>query len=146
MNQHRIFFSNFILKLADRLEKRLALDIAHSSPYLDNRNSFFLRVAGTIKPALNLICNMRNHLHSPAAEVTAALLLEYGPVDLSCGHITVAVQALIYKPFIMPQIEIRLRSVVRDEDFAVLNRIHGSGIYINIGIKLLHRHPAAPCL
>ena len=46
----------------------------------------------------------------------------------------------------MSEIEIRLCTVIGDKYFAVLDRIHGSGINIDVRIKFLHRYSVAACL
>ena len=46
----------------------------------------------------------------------------------------------------MTKIKIGFRTVFRDKNFTVLDRIHRSGIDIDIGVKLLHRDFIAACL
>ncbi|MPM42340.1 hypothetical protein SDC9_89005 [bioreactor metagenome] len=46
----------------------------------------------------------------------------------------------------MAQVQIRLCSVVCDEDLAVLIGAHGAGVHIDIGVKFLVSHPHAPLL
>ena len=38
----------------------------------------------------------------------------------------------------MPEIEIRFGAVRRDEHLAVLERAHGAGIHVDVGIQLHH--------
>ena len=59
------------------------------------------------------------------------------------GYIGVFGQTLINKTFIMSQIQICLRSVIRDKYFAVLNGIHSTWINIDVGVKFLHGNPVA---
>ena len=40
----------------------------------------------------------------------------------------------------MPDVEVGLGAVVGDEDLAVLERVHGSRIHVQIGIQFLHHH------
>ena len=40
----------------------------------------------------------------------------------------------------MAQIQICLRSVVRDKNLAMLDRIHRARVHVQIRVKLLHRH------
>ena len=77
-------------------------------------------------------------LDGTAAEITAPLLLDNGPVDLAGGDIGVFFQVFIDKTFIVPQIEVGLDAVLGDEDFAVLDRVHGSRVHIDVGVELLH--------
>ena len=45
----------------------------------------------------------------------------------------------------MSQIQIGLRAILRDEYFAVLDRVHGAGININIRIEFLHGYSVTSC-
>src|SRR5258708_585757 len=44
----------------------------------------------------------------------------------------------------MPQVQIRFRAVVRNKYFAVLERVHGSGIDVYVGVELLNGNVIAP--
>ena len=46
----------------------------------------------------------------------------------------------------MSQIQIGLRAILRDEYFAVLDRVHGAGINIDIRIEFLHGYLITSCL
>ena len=46
----------------------------------------------------------------------------------------------------MPQVQVRLRAVVGDEDLPVLIGAHGAGVHVDIGVELLVAHPDAPLL
>jgi hypothetical protein len=48
------------------------------------------------------------------------------------------------EPLVMPEVQIRLRTVVRHKHFAVLERIHRSGIDVDVRIELHHRDLVAP--
>ena len=41
----------------------------------------------------------------------------------------------------MPDVQVRLGTVLGDEDLTVLERVHRSGIDIEVGVELLHRDP-----
>lgn len=83
---------------------------------------------------------MGNNLYCAAAVIAAALFLENSPVHLACRHIGVLVETLVDKTLIMTEVQICLGAVVRHKNFAVLNRIHRTGVDVDIGIKLLHGH------
>ena len=86
---------------------------------------------------------MRDHLYRSAAIVAVALLLDYIPVDAARRHVTVLRQIFVDKALIVPQIQIRLRTIVCDEYLAMLERVHGSGVHIQIRVKFLHGHAQA---
>ena len=140
MDQRRVVLSYFVLKLPDRLQKGLAFYISYCSSYLNNGDSLFIRRFCPVKPAFDLICNMRDHLNSSSPKISVALFLKNGPVNFSGCHIGIFVQAFINKTFIMSQIQVCLRSVVCYEDLAVLYGIHGPRVNVYIGIKFLHGH------
>ena len=121
------FSASFLmLELTDGLEERLALDVADGAAHFDDRD---LRVCSSgiaVEPALDLIGDMRDDLDGPSAEVAAALFLEYRPVDLAGGDVRVLGQALVDETLIVSEIQVCFRAVVCDEDFAVLDRVHGA--------------------
>ena len=83
---------------------------------------------------------MWDDLNRATAIIAAALLIQNRPVNLSGCNIGLLRQALIDKTLIVSQIKVCLSTVVGNENFAVLYRVHGSRIDIDIGIKLLHCH------
>ena len=82
---------------------------------------------------------MGDHLHGRAQILSAAFLIQYVPVHLAGGQVRILIQILIDEPFVVSQIQIRLRSVLCHVYFSVLVGAHGSRIYIDIGIQLLCR-------
>ena len=132
--------SFFMLELADGFQKRLAFNVAHRSSYFNNGN---LRILGSRVPVeaiLDLIGDVGDYLDGTAAKVSPAFLLKDGPIDLAGGHVRVLAQALVYKSFIVPEVKIGLCSIIGYKHFAVLHRVHGTGIHVDIRIELLHGH------
>jgi hypothetical protein len=56
------------------------------------------------------------------------------------------VQVRIEEAFVVPDVEVGLGAVVGDEDLAVLERVHGAGVDVEVRIELLHRDPQTPGL
>ena len=83
---------------------------------------------------------MRDYLYGSSAIISVTFFLQNGPVDFSSCHIGIFIQALINESFIVSQIQIRLGTVIRNEHFPMLNRIHRTRIHIDIWVKLLHSH------
>ena len=138
MDQDHIFPALFMLELADRLQERLAFDVADSpADFYDSDFCVFCsRIA--VEAALDLVGDVRNDLNSASPKISPPFLLQDRPVDLSSGYVGILRQTFVNKSFIMPQIQIGLCSVVCDKYFSVLYRVHGSGIDVDIGIKFLH--------
>src|SRR5699024_1180490 len=138
MNQDCVFMPYLMLKLTDCLQKWLTLDIACRSAHFDNGDLVVLFRSAAVKPAFYLIGNMRNHLYRSASVISPPLFLQNGPVYFPGGNIGIFIQTFIDEPFVMSQIQICFRPIVCDEHFSMLNGIHGTRIYIYIGIQLLH--------
>ncbi len=88
---------------------------------------------------------MGNDLYRLAEVCTLTLLVQDIPVYLTRGKIGKLVQILINEALVMSEVEVGLSTVVGDEHFAVFERIHGSRVYIDIGIQLLCSHSQTPC-
>src|SRR5208282_5021965 len=56
---------------------------------------------------------------------------------LAAGQVVHAGQFDVGETFVMAEVEIRLRAVVQHVNFAVLVGVHGAGIDVEVGIKLL---------
>ena len=102
MYENRIFMSHFMLKLTDRFQKRLALNISYSPTHLYDGNGLLLRGTGPIKTGLDFIRDMGNHLNGSAAVVTPTFLMQYRPVYFPGGDVGIFIKAFIDKPFIVP--------------------------------------------
>ena len=93
-----------------------------------------------IKPALDLICDMRNDLHRSAAVIAPALFIQNGPVYFARRYIGIVVQTLVDKALVVAKVQVCLRPVIGHKDFPVLDGVHGAGVHIEIRVKLLHGH------
>ena len=77
-------------ELPDRLEERQALDVADRAADLDEHD---VDVAGAATDrVLDLVGDVRNHLHGAAEVVAAPLLLDHALVDLAGRPVRVAVR------------------------------------------------------
>ena len=86
----------------------------------------------------NLVCDVRNDLNRASSEVSMALLLQNAPINLTGSHVGILAKAFINDSFIVSQVQIRFCAIICNKNFPMLYRIHGSGIQIEIRIKLLH--------
>ena len=132
--------SDIVLELADCLQERLALDIADGSADLNDSNTVLIHFFSAVETALDFVCDMWDHLHRASAEITVALFLQHGPVYLSGRHIGIFIQALINKTLVVAKIQVRFCAVVGNKNLAVLNRVHGARVNVDVRVKLLHRH------
>ena len=123
-------------KLANGLQKRLALNIAYgAADFYQAYIGAGVRVAGD--GTLDLIGHMGNDLNGLAAIYALALVGDHFPVHASGGQVGVLAQGLVNKALIVPQIQVRFRAVVGNEYLAVLYRVHGARVHIQVRVQLL---------
>ena len=137
MHVQNIFAAEVPAELAHRFEERQALDIADRPADFDDDQ---IRAFGRGEDApLDLVGDMRNHLHRRAEVIAAPFLLDDGVVDLAGGAVVALAHRRLHEALVMAEVEIGLRAVVGDEHFAMLRRTHRAGIHIDVGIHLEHR-------
>ena len=136
MDQNGVLVSDVMLELADCLQKRLALDIADRAADLGDGN-VGLAVVHVVNAALDLIGHMRDDLHRAAKITALTLAVENAPENFARGHGGFLVQRLVDKAFVVAEVQVGLRAVVRDEDLAVLIRAHRAGVNVEIRVELL---------
>ncbi len=137
MDRESILVAFLIAHLADRLQVRLALDVAHGAAYL-NDDDLRARVAADSPDALlDLVSDVGNGLNRPAQVVAAALLADDGLVYLAGGNRGASAQVLIQKALIVTQIKVCLGPVGGDEHLPMLVGRHSTGVNVEIGVDLL---------
>src|SRR3954462_5146815 len=120
--------------LADGLEERQRLDVAHRAAHLDDRH---VGVAGAaLDERLDLVGDVRDDLHRAAEVVALPLLLDHRLVDLAGGEVVVAAHLRALEALVVPQVEVGLGAVLRHEHFAVLKRRHRPGIDVDVRVQL----------
>jgi len=87
-----------------------------------NHHIRFGLFAHGIDKALDFVGDVRNHLHGLSKVFAVALFGQHIPVHFTGCQIGKLVQILIDKAFIMPQVQVGFRTVVRDVHFPVLMR------------------------
>lgn len=92
-------------------------------------------------PRLDLVGDVRDHLHRVAEVLTTAFFRDHLGVDLTGGHVGRSGEVAVEEPFVVADVQIGLGAVVGDEHLAVLERVHRAWIDIEVGIQLLHRDP-----
>ena len=124
-------------ELPDRLEEREDLDVADRAADLGDHD---VDVVGR-QPAdavLDLVGDVRDHLHGLAEVVAPALGGEHGRVDRAGRGVGVAAQALVDEALVVAEVEVGLAAVVGDEHLAVLERVHRPGVDVDVRVELLH--------
>ena len=81
---------------------------------------------------------MGDDLYRTSAKVSTALFLQNGPVNFTGSYVGIFSQALIDETLIMSKVKVSFSAVIGNENFAVLYRVHGTWIDIDVGVKFLH--------
>ena len=139
MDVEHIVATDLFLDLADRFEKRQALDIAYRAADFCDDDIGAVSGRNIIDALLDLIRDVRDDLHRLAQIIAAPFLRQHVVIDLARRDIGVFREVDIDETLIVSEIEIRLRTIVRDEHLAVLVWTHRAGVDVDIWIELLDR-------
>src|SRR5581483_10270736 len=120
--------------LPDRLEEGQRLDVAHRAAHLDDRDVGIPGAA--LDEGLDLVGDVRDDLHRAAEIIAAPLLLDDRLVDLAGGEVVVPAHLRALEALVVPQVQVGLGPVLRDEHLAVLKRAHGARIDVDVRVQL----------
>ena len=81
-----------------------------------------------------------NNLNGVAQIFSPAFAADHFLINLTGRNIGGLGQVDIKKTLVVTDVQICLRAVIGDKHFSVLERVHGAGIHIEVGIELLHHH------
>ena len=128
-------------ELPDGLQERQPFDVADRAADFDDDH--IGRRGCTNLPDLifDLVGDVGNDLHRPAQVLPAALPGDHRAVDLPGGRVVVAAEVGVNEPLVVTQVHVGLGAVIGHEHLAVLVRIHGPGVDIDVRVELQHRHP-----
>ena len=128
--------------LADGLEEGQALDVADGAADLGD-DDVHLRAAHGEDAGLDLVGDVRDDLHGVAQVLAPPLLGDHRRVDLAGGDVRRAAEPGVEEPLVVADVQVGLGAVVGDEDLTVLERVHGAGVDVQVGVELLHLDPQA---
>ena len=125
------------LELAQRLEERQRLDVADRAADLGDHEVHVLRLGHEPDPVLDLVGDVRDHLHGAAEVVAAALAPDHRVVDRAGGDVRAARGVGVGEALVVAEVEVGLRAVLGHEDLAVLERAHRARVHVDVRIELL---------
>ena len=138
MDIQRVVLADLLLDLADCLEEGQTLDVTDRPADLRDDDIGIVRLCHIVDTLLDFVRNVRNHLHRRAEIIAVALLVEHGGVDLARGDVRTLREIDVDEALVVPEIEIRLRPVVRNEHLTVLIGAHRAGVDVDVGIEFLN--------
>ena len=145
VDEEAVVATELVARLAGRLEERQGLDVTDGAADLGD-DHVDLRATHREDAVLDLVGDVRDHLHGVTEIVPAALLGDDRGVDLPGGDVGDLVEVGVEEPLVVPDVQVGLGAVVGHEDLAVLERVHRARIDVEIGVQLLHRHAETACL
>ena len=133
-----------VADLAGRLQERLRLDVAHGAADFGDDDvravAVGVRLGHRPDAPLDLVGDVRDHLDGVAEVLAASLLGDDGRIHLPGSHIRRTGQVAIQEALVVADVEVGLGAVLGDEDLAVLERVHGARVDVEVRVELLHRH------
>ena len=124
-----------VTELADRFEERQALDVADRAADFDEHEIHIL--VAREHEAFDRVGDVRNDLHGAAEKIAPPLLGENVLIDAPRRDVIRLFGRNAREPLIMAEVEVRLGTVIGDENLPMLIRAHRARIDIQVGIKLL---------
>ena len=88
-------------------------------------------------PSLDLVRDVRDHLHRRSQEVSLALLAKHGLPDRAGRVARVAGEVLVDEALVVAEVEVGLGAVLGDEHLTVLERAHRARIDVEVRVELL---------
>ena len=83
---------------------------------------------------------MRDYLHGVAEVLATSLFGDDGRINLPRSDIRRPGQVAVQEALVVPDIEIGLSTILGHENLAVLERVHGARIHVQVRVELLHGH------
>ena len=146
MDKRAVFRAHTPANLADGLKERLTLDVAHRAADLHNQHIRIRARSRTHHARLNFIRDVRDDLHRAAVIAACALTFDDRLVNLAGSCVVVPGKLFIDEPLVMADVQIGLRSVIRHIHFAMLVRVHCTGVHIQIRIQFADGDAISPAL
>lgn len=140
MQEEHVVTADLVANLADGLQEGQRLDVADGAADLGD-DHVHVGAGHGADAVLDLVGDVRDDLHGVTEILAAALLGDDVGVDLAGGHVRGSVQLGVEEALVVTDVEVGLRPVVGDEDLTVLERVHRSGVDVEVGVELLHGDP-----
>ena len=132
MDVQDVFAPHVVGKLADGLQERQALDVAHRPADLADDEIHAVRPGAD--GLLDLVGDVRHDLDRPAQVVATALLHDDVVVDAPGREVIAPPDGHGREPLVVSEVEVGLRPVLCHVDFPMLVGIHRPRVHVDIGV------------
>jgi hypothetical protein len=142
VDEDHVVAADLMAQLPDRLHEGQALDVADRAADLADHH-VDIGAAERADGVLDLVGDVRDDLHRAAVVLAGALLLDHRLVDPARGDRRMLGAGHAEEALVVAEVEIGLGAVIGDVDLAVLERVHGPGIDVEVRVELLDLDPVA---
>ena len=138
MDEDRLAAIQIIMQLANRFHEGQRFDVADRAADFAQNEVQILGIRR--RERLDLIGDVRDHLHRRAQIVAAPFALDDRLIDAALRHIVRLARRHAGESLIMAKVEIGFRPVVGHIDFAMLIGAHRARIDVEIGVEFPDSH------
>ena len=135
---------DLLAELADPLQERQALDVAHGAAHLADHHVVALREHA--HRSLDLVGDVGDDLYRAPQVVAPALPVDDRPVDAPRGGVVLLGQAGVDEAFVVAEIKVRLGAVLGHVHLAVLQRRKRTRVDVDVGVEFLQSDAEPPLL
>src|SRR5690606_30030310 len=129
---------------SDVCSSDLAFDIADRPSDLGDDDIDIALRADPLDPRFDLVRYVGDHLDGVTEIVAPTLLLDHRQIHRPGSDVGGASQVLTGESLVVAEVEVGLTPVVGDELLAVLERVHGAWIDVDVRVELLVDDPQTP--
>src|SRR5215831_5019488 len=134
MHEQHALASQFVSELANRFQKRQALNVADGAADLADDEILVIEIGSD--ELLDRVGDVRDHLHGRAEVLAAPLAGNHGRIDPAGGYRIAAPRSNADITLVMAEIEIGFGAVIGDVDLPVLVGAHRSGVNVEVWVEL----------
>ena len=134
VHEQRAVGTHFAAQLTDGFQERQRFDVTDGAADLHQRH--VVTFSPLDHTMLDLVGDVRNHLHRAAEIVATALLAQHMLVDPAGGEVVALGHLGTDEALVVAQVEIGFRAILGDEHLAMLERTHGARIDVDVRIQL----------
>ena len=137
MNVAAVFLADLVFHLPDGFHKGKRLNVADRSAYFRYDYVGACFVGGKQHAAQNFFGDVGDYLDGSAVKASLALFVEDAKVNAACGGVGALAKSRVGEALVVAQVQVGFRSVVGDENLAVLDRIHRARVDVQVGVEFL---------
>ena len=135
MDVHRVLVAEVGSHLANGFEEGQRLDVANGSADFRDDDIGFLLDRNFLDQRFDLVSDVGNDLDGSAEVVAASLGFDDVFVNLSGGDAATFGAVDVHESLVVAEVEVSFGAVFGDKDFTMLERVHGSGVDVDVRVQ-----------